>query len=150
MRLRHWLCYFLLGIVCCSVLSAQPENSAKDEEPETELAQWMDRMNSAFRKLRRQADNASLNASSIELVATMQDAARKALELIPAKTEDLPEADRAKFVERYRDDLGKMITQLQELQAAFETDDNAEALQLIRAIGSARKQGHEEYKKDSN
>ena len=45
----------------------------------TELGKWMDRMNSAFRKLRRQADNAALNPSSIELVAIMQESAAKAL-----------------------------------------------------------------------
>ena len=116
----------------------------------TELGQWMDRMNSAFRKLRRQADNAALNPSSIELVAIMQESAAKALELTPEKTEDLPEGERAKFVERYREELGKLITQLKELEAAFRADDNALALQQIRALGAARKHVHEEFQKDQN
>ena len=123
------------------------EPAPKHKEADTELGKAMEKMNHAWRKLRKQAGDPASNASSIELVATISTAAEKAMHLQPDKTKDLPEADRAKFVADYQSQMKELIAQVGKLQDAFKAGDNPAALAIIRKIGETQKEGHHEFKR---
>ena len=57
----------------------------------------MDHMGRAYRKLKKQIADPAQNDSSLKLIATMQQAAKEALEFTPAKAADLPADQQAKF-----------------------------------------------------
>lgn len=142
----HRLVTVILAMILLSGLSQAAPEHDKNKEP-TPLEEQMDRMSSAFRKLRRQAGEAAKNEASLELVATMRAAAKQAQQLIPAKAQEVPEASRAKFVAGYQEQMMQFIATLDTLEKALKAGDNAGALKLVSELGAMQKSGHKEYKK---
>ena len=136
---------FILAFPVASILSAQEKPAPK--EPETELGKLMETNNGAWRKLRKQAADPANNAAAIELVATLRTGMNKALTLKPAKVEDVPAADREKFIAAYQAGLKECLSQLDKLEAAFKTNDNAAAQTLIQKLGALQKESHKEFKR---
>ena len=123
----------LLTFPCASILRAQEKSEPK--EPETELGKLMEKNNVAWRKLRRQAADPANNATSAGLVATIREGLTKGLSLKPAKADDVPAADREKFIAAYQTHLKEFIVQLDQLEAAFKANDNPAAQALIAKLG---------------
>jgi len=140
----------------CPALKAQPaenappakaEKAGKKKEDETELEGKMDKLNGAFKKLRKQAGDAASNASSLELVATMKKNALAAVKLIPAKAADVPEADRPKFVAAYQDKMKSFLEAIDKLEAAFKADKNDEATKIVGELAALQKESHKEFRR---
>lgn len=119
----------------------------KEHKAETELEGKMDEMGGAFRKLRGQIQDATKNEDSIAFVQKMRAAAIEAAKLLPAKTEDLPEAERAKFIAEFQKGMKGLIGTFEKLEAALKAGDNAGASKLIGEIKSLQKEGHKEFKR---
>ena len=130
-----------------SAPAGPPPTGADHKEPETELGGKMGKMNGAFRKLRRQAGDATKNAESLQLVATLRENAEAAAKLVPAKADSIPEADRAKWIEGYKSKMAEMIEAIGKLEAAFKADNNEEAVKIVQSLGALQKDGHGEYRK---
>jgi len=139
--------FLTLFLALAVLLPALPSLRAADDKKETELETTMGKMNGAFRKLRRQVLDASKNAESLELVASMRAASVKSTELIPALAADKPEAERAAFVAGYKKQMQEFMAALAPLEAALKANNNAEAEKLVAGLGAMQKKGHKEYKK---
>jgi soluble cytochrome b562 len=137
----------ILNLALPTAARLRAEEKPAHKEPETELGKTMEGLNGAWRKVRAQAADPAKNASSVELLGTITAAAEKALTLKPAKVEDLPAADREKFVQDYQKQMKAFLAQLGQLQAAFKANDNAAATALIEKIGALRKESHKEFKR---
>ncbi|HEU5078905.1 MAG TPA: cytochrome b562 [Opitutaceae bacterium] len=123
-----------------------PEAAAKDRDA-TELGDKMDEVGDAFKKLRKQISDASKNASSLELIAVMRKNAEASLNLQPAKTEDVPEADRAKFIADYKKGIHELITKLDALSASLKANDNAAAEKQLKELGSFQRESHKHFRR---
>lgn len=121
----------------------------KEKKAETELSQKMDKMNSAFRKLRRQAGDATKNADSLEQVAILREYAAASAKLEPFKAGEVPAGDRAKLVEGYQAKMKELQEGLAKLEAAFKAGQNEEAAKIVQEIGALQKEGHKEFKSKS-
>ncbi|MEO6995972.1 MAG: cytochrome b562 [Lacunisphaera sp.] len=119
----------------------------KHKEPDTELGKVMEKINHAWRQLRKQSADPAKNASSLELVATINEQTEKALKLQPDTTKDQPEADRAKYVKGYDDKMQEFREKLGKLSDAFKANDNTTAVALIKELGSIQRDGHKKYKR---
>jgi soluble cytochrome b562 len=117
-----------------------------DKKPETELTQKMDKMNGAFRKLRRQAGDATKNAESLELVATLREMSAESVKLEPARLATIPEAGRKQWLADYQAKMGELQAQIDKLEAALKAGQNEEAAKIVQAMGALQKEGHKEYK----
>lgn len=117
------------------------------EKEVTKLEEQMDRMNTAYRKLRRQVGDASKNESTLELVGIMREVVTTARDLAPVKTADLPEEKRIEFVAGYREQLGKLDIILTAIETALKAGNNTDATKLIGDLREVQKAGHREYKK---
>ena len=126
---------------------AHQEGKPAPKEEETELGKTMEDLNRSWRKLRKQAADPASNASSIELVAAIAAATEKALTFQPDKAKDLPEADRAKYVEGYKTKMKEFTVKLAKLNEAFKAGDNAGAQALMKELGMLQREGHKEYKR---
>ena len=126
---------------------APTEEKPGKKEEETELGKTMEKVNGAWRKLRKQAADPASNASSLELVATISAGTEKALTLQPDKAKDLPEADRPKFIEAYQAKMKEFVAKLAKLNDAFKAGDNPVAVALIKELGTLQREGHKEYKR---
>ena len=121
--------------------------AAPDEDKKTDLEMRMDRMNKAFRKLKKQVADPAQNASSLELVATMQAAATEALDFTPAKAADLPADQQAKFVDDFKAGIKGMKDEFTKLSTALTAGKNDDAAKIFAEITDLEKKDHKEFKK---
>lgn len=126
-------------------LAAAPA-APKEKKPETELTKKMDTMNGAFRKLRRQAGDATKNAESLELVATLREVSAESVKLEPARIATIPEAGRKQWLADYQAKMGEFQAQIDKLEVALRAGQNEEAAKIVQAMGALQKEGHKEYK----
>ena len=117
------------------------------EEKKTELETRMDRIGKAFRKLRKQVADPAQDASSLGLLAEMQAAAREAIEFTPAKAEDIPADQRAKFVEDFRAGIRDLQDRFAKLHDALAAGRNDEAAKLVDGILDFEKKEHKEFRR---
>eukprot|EP01034_Spumella_vulgaris_P016155 gene16155-20642_t len=76
-----------LALAFAPLAQAQDAKAApKGEEKHTELGEKMEKLNSAFRKLKRQAADATKTADSLTLVATIKTAAEASIAYKPEIT----------------------------------------------------------------
>ncbi|MDP3072828.1 MAG: cytochrome b562 [Opitutaceae bacterium] len=135
----------LIATVACA-LAAGPFLQAA--ETETELSKKMDKMGGAFRALRRQVADSSKNADSLAKLATIKENAMASTKLEPAMKADKPAAEQAKFVADYQAEMKKFVGQIEKVEAALKSNNNAEAEKLVAAMGDAQKAGHKAFKKE--
>ena len=132
------------------VLSRAEGDQPKPEKPkheDTELEKSMDILGKAWRKLRKQADDPAKNASSLELMATIQAAAKENLKYTPDLAKDIPAEKRDKFIAGYQEKMKELNVAFDQLTADFKANDNKAAVELIAKIGTLQKEGHKEYKR---
>jgi soluble cytochrome b562 len=117
------------------------------EDEKTDLEVRMDHMGKAYRKLKKQVADPAQNASSLQLLATMQNAAKEALEFTPAKTADLPADQQAKFVEDFKAGLQGMQDEFTKLSDALTAGKNDDAVKIVAEIDALEKKDHKEFRK---
>jgi hypothetical protein len=117
------------------------------DEKKTDLELRMDRMGKAFRKLRKQVADPTQNASSLLLLTTMDDAAKEALDFTPAKAQDLPEDQRAKFEEDFKAGIKGMQDEFAKLRDALTAGRNDDAVKIVADIGNLEKKDHKEFRR---
>ncbi|MBM3872616.1 MAG: hypothetical protein FJ382_02590 [Verrucomicrobia bacterium] len=138
----------LLPILALAFLTpALPTLRAAAGEKHSALEDAMDKMNGAFRKLRRQVTDATKNANSLELVATLRAASEESVKLVPKLAAERPEAERPAFIAAYKKQMQEFTAALAPLEAALKADNNAEAEKIVADLGARQKQGHKEFKK---
>jgi soluble cytochrome b562 len=127
--------------------SAPAAAAPAPDEKKTELEMRMGRMGKAFKKLRKQVADPAQNASSLELLTTMDGAANEALELTPAKAQDLPEDQRAKFEEDFKAGIRGMLDQFAKLRDALTAGRNDDAVKIVADIVDLEKKDHKEFRR---
>jgi soluble cytochrome b562 len=107
----------------------------------------MDRVGKAFRKLRKQVADPAQNESSLQLIATMQAAAKEALQFNPAKADDLPADQRPKFDEDFRAGVNQLLDKLSALKDTVAAGKNDEAAKMVADIIDFEKKEHKEFRR---
>lgn len=139
-----------LVLACTPLMRAEDAKkpaAAKGEEKHTELGDRMEKLNGAWRRLKRQAADATKNEGSLALVATIKKEAEAALAFKPEFTAEQPAANQAKFVEAYKTEMKKMIELVGKLEAAFKAGKNDEAAKVIADLDAQQKSSHKEFRK---
>jgi len=121
--------------------------AAPGEEKKTELEQRMDRISKAVRKLRKQVADPAQNEASLVLIASIQDAAKEALQFNPAKADDLPEAQRPKFDEDFRAGINQLLDKFSALKDAIAAGKNGDAAKILADILDFEKKEHKEFRR---
>ncbi len=133
----------LLSLICAAVtlpsVSAAEGKAKTAANDETELGGHMDKMSGAFRKLKRQIADATKNADSLTLVATIKAEAAASAKLAPAWKPEQKEKFQAKMND-FNAKVGK-------LEMALKAGKNDEAAKIADELGAAQKEGHKEFKK---
>jgi len=145
----------LLITSTCLVLALSPVMRAEDAKPaapkadssETELGGKMEKLNGAYRKLKRQIADPAKNTESLALVATIKTQAEASVNLKPEITTTKPAADQAKFVASYHAEMTKMIELINKLEVALKAGKNDEAAKMIADLDAQQKSSHKEFRK---
>ena len=127
------------------VLPATPTFAA--DGPESEMGESMEKISSAFRRVRRMAPNAENNAQTLKLLATIRTEAIAAAKFTPLMAAELPEAARPKFVENFKKRMAEFVTMVEKTEAAVKAGDNPAAVALVRELAGMQKSGHADFRK---
>lgn len=145
--LRHALAASLLCLFTLPAVQAQDRPAEKAAKKHTELEDRMEKINAAWRKLRRQVEDPAQNEATLALLADIRAASAGAEKLTPAKASDLPEADRAKFQADYAAGMKKLAGMLDQLEAALKAGQNADAAKLVTNIGNFQRESHKAFRR---
>lgn len=152
----------LIPLICA--MTAFPVVRAQDAAPkkmpakmdQTELGGKMEKISGAYRKLTKvdpasklaQIADPAKNEDSLKQVAIIEENAAAALKLDPAKKNDLPAADQAKFVADYQAKMKEFIATAGKLEAALKANDNAAAAKLVDEMKTERNDDHKSFEKE--
>jgi len=144
-HLLHAVLTLMLVLPTTSILHAQQKREHK--EPDTELGKIMEKVGRNWRTLKKQVDDPASNASSLELAAAIKTSLEQGLKLAPARAEDVPAADREKYVESFRKELKEFIGLVDQLSTAFKANDNATASALLKKMGAEQREDHKKFRR---
>ncbi len=119
-------------------------------EEDTPLAKSMSAMNKSLRMLKRQLADATKKDDNVALVGKIKGNIAEALKLQPAKTKDVPEAEKAAYIEKYKAQLGdldKTFTGIEDALKAGKTDD---AKALFEKLSEQKEKGHKDFGADDD
>jgi soluble cytochrome b562 len=126
---------------------AAPSAAANPHRDTTELGEHMGKIGRAFRALNKTVKDPAKNADSLKLVGTIRTNAEAALQLKPAKLADIPADQQEKFLADYREDMKRFIGDVNSLEAALQTGNNAEAAAIVKKMKADMDEGHKEFRK---
>jgi hypothetical protein len=130
-----------------AALTPVPAAAPADDDKKTDLEVRMEHMGRAYRKLKKQVADPTQNTSSLKLLATMQEAAKEALEFTPAKAADLPADQQAKFEDDFKAGIQGMQDEFAKLSDALTAGKNDDAVKIVVEIDALEKKDHKEFRK---
>lgn len=117
-------------------------------EEDTPLGKEMEKIGKALKSVNRDLADASKKADNIKKVDDAKAACAAASKLDPAKTKEVPEAEKAKFIEGYKASMVEMGKGLDTLKAALEAGKADDAKAALDKLNAGKKEGHKKYKAD--
>ena len=115
-------------------------------EEDTPLAKEMDKIGKALKAINRNIADAGQKDANLAKVAEAKAANAAGLKYEPAKTKDVPAAEKAKFVEGYKASMQEVGKNLDALKAAIEGGKTDEAKSILEKLNTEKKEGHKKYK----
>jgi hypothetical protein len=126
---------------------AQAPAAAPAKAPKTPLAKDMGKISKAYKALGKQIADSTKNDSSLELLATIRDAAVAASNEKPAFTADQAEADQPKFIADYQAKMKDFLGAVDKVVADLKAGDNATAAVDAKKLAMEERQGHKAFRK---
>lgn len=125
--------------------SAPPPRRAADEGP---LAEHMETLSSAVKRLRRTIPEASQRADSLATLVEAQRAVLEVKQMTPPLAAKQPEAERAAFIAAYRKTIAELLGKLLELEVALLDGDQARIDEAYKRVRAMEDSGHERFTED--
>jgi soluble cytochrome b562 len=117
-------------------------------EEDTPLGKEMEKISKALKAVNRNIADASAKDANLAKVAEAKAANQAALKFEPAKTKDVPAAEKAKFLSGYKAAMEEVGKNLDALKAAIEGGKTEDAKALLEKLNNEKKDGHKKYKAD--
>jgi hypothetical protein len=138
----------LTTALICAIVALPVTRAQEKKDDQTEMGAKMEKASGAWRAAKKQADKPEQKVDTLAKLATVKENLNAALKYEPAKTADVPEADRAKFLAAFRDKLKMEIANVEKVEAAVKAGAPAEEIgKLIGEVDKTQKEGHTEFKK---
>ena len=115
---------------------------------ETPLEKQMEKLNKSLKQIDRAVKAGSVTK---ELSVKVDDAiasAKEGLKLEPAKTADVPAADKAKFLADYKASMEETIKALGELKVAVDAGKAEDAGKILAKLNTQKKDAHKKFQKE--
>jgi soluble cytochrome b562 len=122
---------------------------AQDDGPKTPLSKEMSGIAHDFRPLRKAIADPTQKATALQLVKDMEAHATKARTFDPAKTKDIPAADKDQFIADYKKQMDGLIADFQKLEADINSGNTTDATAMLDKLGADKRDGHKKFNADS-
>lgn len=119
-------------------------------EEDTPLAKEMKTMNKSLRTLKRQVGDASKKDENLQLIATIKKTLDASSKLQPAKTKDVPAAEKGAYVEKFKKELADLGKAFDDVETAVKADKADEAKKAFEKIGEMKEKGHKDFGADDD
>lgn len=156
MKIRLPILALVSAFALMPVLRAEDAAPRKmgPKEPQTELGDKMEKIQGAFRKLRKvdpaskqtQIADASKNEDSLKQIAIIKEYATASAKLEPALKAKKPVEEQAKFVAAFHDQMKNLLADIDKLEAAVKAGKNDEAAKLVETLNDDMKKGHTDFR----
>ena len=133
------------SVLIATFLAIPLSGYSQDDKPKSPLAQQMSGISKDFRSLRKMINDPTQKDAAVGLVKDMEARATKAKEFDPAKTQDIPQADRDQFLVDYRKQIDGLIGDFQKLEAAVQDGKTSDATALLDTIQTDKREGHKKF-----
>lgn len=117
-------------------------------EEETPLGKEMENASKALKAIGRAQKEGKVTKDMVSKVADIKSAFEAAAKLEPAKTKDVPAAEKAKFLADYKAAMEVSIKELDALKAAVESEKADEVGKVLEKLNTGKKEGHKAFKAD--
>jgi soluble cytochrome b562 len=117
-------------------------------EEDTPLGKEMEKIGKALKAINRNVADASQKDANLAKIAEAKTACAASLKYEPAKTKEIPAAEKAKFVEGFKSSMQDVGKNLDALKAAIEGGKTDDAKAILEKLNSQKKEGHKQYKAD--
>ena len=117
-------------------------------EEDTPLSKEMEKISKALKAVNRNIADAAQKDANLAKVAEAKAANEAGLKYEPAKTKDVPAAEKAKFLSGYKAAMEEVGKDLDALKAAIAGGKTEDAKALLEKLNNAKKDGHKKYKSD--
>lgn len=134
-----------VNVLLLALLAALALPGAVRAEEEAGIADHMDTINSAVKKLRKDVKKADLNKASAEIAKKASEAAAKCLALVPEIAKSVPAAERDKFIAEYKEQMAALVATFKTLETTLNENKNEEAEKLVQKLLDQKKKGHEKF-----
>ncbi len=141
---------FAPSLFIATLLAASIPGYAQDDKPKSPLAQQMSGISKDFRSLRKIVNDPSQKDAALGLAKDMEARATKAKGFDPAKTADIPPADKDQFLTDYHKQMDGLIADFQKLEQAVTDGKTADASALLDKLQSDKRDGHKKFNAEND
>jgi hypothetical protein len=118
------------------------------DEEDTPLAKAMKVVNKSIRTMKRQIDDPAKKDDNLQLIATAQKSLDECLKLEPAKLKDIPAADRAAYLEKYKSQMKDVIKTFGDLETAVKGGKTDDSKKIFEKLADQKEKGHKDFNPD--
>ena len=117
-------------------------------EDDTPLAKEMKTMNKSLRALKKQVADPAKKDDSLALIATIKKSLDASTKLEPAKTKEVPAAEKAAYLDKYKAQLADLAKTYDELEAAIKADKADDVKKALDKLSEQKEKGHKDFAPD--
>ena len=117
-------------------------------DDDTPLAKEMKTVNKSIRTMKRQIDDPAKKDDNLQLIATAKKSLDECLKLEPAKTKDVPAADKAAYVDKYKSEMKEVVKTFDDLEAAVKDGKTDDAKKIFEKLADQKEKGHKDFNPD--
>lgn len=140
----------LKSLLTLAALFAISFNLALAAEDDTELAKEMKAMNKSLRTLKKQIADPSKKEESLKLLTDIRKHVAASHQLDPAKTKDIPAAEKAAYLDKYKKQLDDLDKSYEEVEAAIKADKPDDAKKAFEKLSEQKEKGHKDFGVDDD
>ena len=114
-------------------------------EEKATLADHMETINNAVKKLRKDVKVAEKNKESAELAKGAAEAATKCLAFEPEVAKKVPAGEKEKFMAEYKKQIQEVAATFTEMSKLLIENKNEDAEKLVTKLLDQKKKGHDQF-----
>ncbi len=140
MKIKSLLTLALTLAIGCTAAFAEDEPTALEKE--------MKAMNKSLRTLKKQAGDAAKKDENLALIASIKKTVEASMKLEPAKTKDVPAAEKAAYLDKYKAQITDLGKTYDELEAAIKGDKADDVKKALDKLSEQKEKGHKDFAPD--
>ena len=114
----------------------------------TPLEKEMKTMNKSLRALKKQVADAAKKDENLALIATIKKSLEASIKLEPAKTKEVPAAEKAAYLDKYKAQMTDLAKTYDELEAAIKADKADDVKKALDKLSEQKEKGHKDFAPD--